>query len=313
MVRSVAGGFRIAGRPLPSPEEQREMDGWLWYVTPGYFRTFQIPLRQGRNFDGRDTPNSARVAVVNEFTAKRWWPDQASIAGEQILIGNPPQSYEIVGVAGDVRAWPRQEVGPQLYIPMSQNVQPAFADRLMSMRFQHFFVIRTSEDPHSVVAGIRSAIHDVEKDLPIERIQTVTEAIGRQFRPWHSALLLLSLTSGLSLLLAAIGIYAVLSYATTQRTNEIGIRVALGADRRSITWLVMKSGLVLTLIGALTGAAAAHGLTRFLVSQLFGVTPADPAALLGATVALIAVGLTACYLPARRACRIDTGSALRQD
>jgi len=314
MVRSVAGGFRIAGRPVPStPEEQREMSGWVWYVTPGYFDTFQIPLRQGRDFSERDTPTSTRVAVANEFMAKRWWPDQASIVGEQISIGDPPQSYEIVGVAGDVRAWARRETGPQLYVPMSQNVQSSYADRLMAMRLMLHVVIRTSTDPQSVAADVRSAMRDVESDVPLEQIQSMAEAVGRQFRPWRSALLLLGIAGGLSLLSAALGTYAVISYVTGRRTNEIGLRMALGADRQDVTWLVIRSGLVSILIGALTGTAAALGLTRFLASQLFGVKPLDPAAFLGAMAALIAAAMAASYLPARRACGIDPASALREE
>ena len=206
-----------------------------------------------------------------------------------------------------------QQVGPQVYIPISQDVRLSFADRLMSMRLEHYFLIRTSTDPTSVIADVRTRIRDVEGDVPLQRVQSITEVVGREFRPWRSTMLLLNLTSGLSLLLAAVGIYAVLSYTTRRRTNEIGIRLALGADRKRIILFAIRRGLVLILTGALAGAAAANGFTRFLASQLFQVTPADPVALLGAAVVLVAVGLMACFVPARRACRVDPVAALQQN
>jgi predicted permease len=294
MIRTISARFQIEGRGVPSPEEEKRMDGPLWYVTPGYFRTLRIDLRQGRDFDQRDSASSPRVAVVNEFIAKTWWPDRASILGERIQISPSRLSHEIVGVAADVRAWPLQQTGPQLYVPVSQNMQPVYADRLMLMRLQFHMLVRTSADPASVAGAVRSTLREVAEDAPLERVRPMTEVIGQAFRPWRSTMLLFAFTGGLSLLLAAVGIYGVISYATTRRVNEIGIRIAMGANPASVTWLVMKSGLVLIGVGALLGVSAAYGLTRFIASQLFEVRPADPSAIAGAALILVIAGLAAC-------------------
>lgn len=310
MIQTYAGRpFRIVGRAEPSSDEAGEMRPYRWWVTPDYFRTMGIALLQGRDFNAGDTLASPRVAIVNRFIADAYWPDQATPLGENILLDDQP--YEIVGVVDDVRAWPRTETGPQIYRPMAQNWAERYVHLFIGPRLSFAFLLRTHGNPASIADTVRFAFQDVEKDAPIRELRTMGEVIAGSSSSARSTMALLGASGLLALLLSAVGIYGVISYAATLRKHEIGIRVALGASRSAVEWLVMKRGMTLIVGGILVGSAAAYGMTRLIASHLFGVTPLDPLALAAAFLLLLLVALVACYLPARRAGQMDPVAALR--
>jgi putative ABC transport system permease protein len=196
-----------------------------------------------------------------------------------------------------------------------QRALPAWSkganDLYMGVRLSFYFVVRTRANPAELAAAIRNAIREVDQTAPVDQIRTMDEVASAAFSPWRSTMLLLGLFAGLAVLLASVGIYGVISYAATQRIHEIGVRMALGAGRGDVLLLVMKSGLLMALTGVVIGSGAAYWLTRLIESQLYGVTPTDPATFASVAALLLTVALVACYLPARRAARLDPIAALR--
>lgn len=292
--------FSIEGRPQTSGGGQ--VSARFFDVSAGYFGTMGIPLRKGREFTSRDAAESPLVAVVNETCARRYWPDSDPV-GQRMVLGPSKAALEIVGIAGDVQR-PRAGavVEPEIYWPNQQHP-----------RWASYFMLRTAGDPAAIGPAVRSRIGAIDKDVLIGSMRTMDERIGMSLRNPRFNTLVVAFFAMVALLLAAVGIYGVVSYAVAQRTHEIGVRMALGADRGTILRLVMWKVLWLTACGALIGLACALASGRLLTSLLYNVSPADPATLLGVSALLAFVAMVACFIPARRATKVDPLIALRYE
>jgi putative ABC transport system permease protein len=296
-------GFEIEGKVQPSTAKSQSAD----YVSasPEYFRVMGIPLLQGREFSRADGPSSARVAIISEAMARRYFPDENPI-GKRITFGFPPDGdapREIVGIVGDVRDVAlRQAPDAMMYVPYAQ-----------APFWGAVIVVRTPLSVATVGDSIRRVASRIDKDLPVTDIASMPELVDASVAQPRLQTLLLGLFSALALTLAAVGIYGVISYSVIQRTHEIGIRMSLGAQPAQVLRLVMGQGVKLALVGTAVGAAAALALSRWMRSLLFGVGPADPLTLVCVAILLVAVALLACYVPARRAMRVDPMTALRYE
>ena len=277
-------------------------------VSANYLKTMNIALRQGRYLDQSDNENSMHVAVVNETMARQYWPGQNAV-GRRFKIGDLNDDtpwIQIVGVVADVRQMGLDEpVKAEMYLPFRQDNSPWYAPRDLA--------IRTSSDTSSIVGAVRQIIREVDPDQPISNVATMSEVLGTEGEQRRMGMIMLVAFASLALLLASLGIYGVLAYFVTQHTNEIGVRMSLGADQRNILTLVLKKGLGLTLLGVGIGLAASFVLTRLMSSLLFGVKASDPLTFLAVPLLLIAVALVACLIPARRAANVDPMVALRYE
>jgi len=291
--------FNRTDRPLPNGD----VAGRYSAISPSYFRTLKTPLRAGREFNERDTPQSPGVAIINETLAKTYFAGEDPI-GKQLVIAylNERLTREIVGISADIKQdEPNSPTKPEVLVPFDQL--PWFGATL---------VIRTaSANPLSLERDVKRAILAVNKNQTISPAISVEQALFEQVAEPRLYTLLLGVFAALATLLAAVGIYGVMSYSVTQRTHEIGIRMALGAQARDVRTLVLKQGLALTLIGIAIGLAAAVGLTRVMTGLLFDVSATDPATYMLIAGLLTFVALLACYLPALRATKVDPMVALR--
>jgi putative ABC transport system permease protein len=296
-------GFNIVGNPALPPGTSTTAD--YATVSPDYFRVMRIPLLQGRFFSGQDSPSHPNAAIISETLARRYFPNQDPI-GRQMRFGFPPDSSvsrEIVGVVGDVRdAALSRKPGPMMYVPFAQA--PLYGGEV---------VVRSSLSASSVAAGIRQAVHSIDKDLPVTDVESFPDALGASVMQERFRTLLLSSFGGIALILAAVGIFGVISYSASQRTHEIGIRMALGAQQRDVLRLILGQGAKLALLGLGAGAVAALLLTRLMASLLYGISATDPLTFGAVTIVLLGVAVTACYIPARRAMRVDPMVALRHE
>jgi len=277
-------------------------------VSRDYFVTVGAQLREGRSFSASDRRSDSPVAIVNEPFAKRNFPGQSPL-GKRFKFGSLGDKgywYTIVGV---LKAIPEtgvlDEAKPAVYRVYEQ------CDQIGDLNAA--IVVRTSVEPASIVPAVRQAIWSLDKNQPLARIRTMEDIVDRQLSTSSESTALLGAFALLALLLASLGIYGVLSYAVTQRTNEIGVRMALGATPGEVLRLVVGQGMVLALIGAVAGVVGALGLTRLMSGLLYGVRPSDPATFAAVCLFLGAVALAASYFPARQASRIDPLTALRHD
>jgi predicted permease len=294
--------FVIEGRPAPRLGDEPGAD--IRVADPGYFPTMSIPLLAGRTFTEHDTAASARVVLVNETLARTLWPNENPV-GQRITMKDwgPPLTGEIIGVVGDVKGNGLDAtVGPMLYWPYTQFGQ-----------IFNTIVVRTDGDPLRFSAAVKDRIWSVDKDQPVSRVQSMDQVLSDSVSRRRLYAVLLGVFAWVALLLAAAGIYGVVSYSVAQRTREIGIRVALGAERVDVLWLIIAQAAKLALTGELLGILLALAITRLMASLLFGTSAADPLTFAGAPVVLSAVALAACYIPARRAIRVDPMVALRHE
>jgi putative ABC transport system permease protein len=274
-----------------------------WFdAGPNYFRTVGIPLQRGRFFTSQDTQETPRVVIINETMARRHWPNEDPV-GQRLTLLTHEMTAEVVGVVGDVQPFnPEEAPGPQLYWPYKQIP-----------RWVIVFAVRTGMDASAVLPEIRARLEAIDPDTEIWNTNTMEQLVGRELVRPRFNLLLIGLFAMLAVLIAAVGLYGVISYTVAQRTREMGIRVALGAQRGDILRLVVGKGMLLTFLGVVLGLGGAYVLTRLLVSLLVQVTPTDPVTF-AATAALLAmIALLACYVPARRAARVDPMIALRYE
>jgi predicted permease len=308
--------FTIEGVPPAKGDKYTGDEQWR-FITPHYFSALRVPLLRGRVFDQRDTGNSARVLLVNQAFAKKYWPKGDPI-GQRVTIGKglgpqfeePPR--QIVGIVGDVRENGLTGVdGAAMYVPESQTTDGL--TKLANSIVPLSWIIQTAGDPSSLSAAIQHEIRAVDSQLAASKVRTMDQVISESTARQNFNMLLLSIFAGLALLLAAIGIYGLMSYTVEQRTQEIGIRMALGANRGDMLKLVVRQGMLLSCIGVVIGLAASFGLNRFLADLLFGVKTTDPITYAGVALILIAVALLASYIPARRATQIDPMIALRYE
>jgi putative ABC transport system permease protein len=272
-------------------------------VTPGYFEAMQIPLLQGRLFTDADDSHAPSVAIVDADFARRFWPRQDPI-GKRVSGGDSGWQT-VVGVVGHVRHYALNVRGrEQIYFPQAQS---RFNIRAM------FVAMRATGDPAELANSIRRQAAQIDPELPVYAVKTMEELLGASVAEPRLNLILLGSFAGLALLLATVGIYGVLAYSVTQRTREIGIRLALGALPGDALLLVVRQGLLLTLAGVALGLAGSQALARFLSPLLFDVTPTDPLTYAAVSALLLSVALAACCVPARRAARVEPIVALRYE
>jgi len=299
-----ANGFTIEGR---QPEPGLVTNAIHRQVSATYFQTMGISLRAGRYLDDRDGQQSLPVAIVNESMARAYWANEDAV-GKRFKLGVPNAPWvTIVGIVADVRQMGMDvPVKAEMYLPYRQiSSHPWYGPRDL--------VVRTARDPMSLVSAVREVIRTVAPDQPVSNIATMEELLTRETGSRRLGMILLSAYAGLALLLASLGIYGVLSYLVAQQTPEIGVRLALGALQRDIFGLVLKKGAGLVLGGVTIGGIAAFALTRLMASLLFGVSATDPVTFLGISLLLTGVALAACFVPARRATKVDPMVALRYE
>jgi putative ABC transport system permease protein len=296
-------GWGIEGQPPLSAADRPR--AFLRNVSPNYFESMGIPVRKGRTFADSDNGNAPGVAVINETAARRFWPNQESL-GKRFKRGKTDSQapwMTVIGVVAPVSHTSLQVASqPEVYLPFQQN--PGLNLTL---------VARTTSDPKAFAGAVRREVSALDKDLPVSNMKFMNEIIGKSVAQPRVYALLLGIFAGLALILAAIGIYGVMSYSVTQRIHEIGIRMALGARPVDVLKLVVKQGMALALIGVFLGLIVSLALTRVLASQLYGVTPTDPVTFTAISVLLIFVAVIACSIPAVRATKVDPMIAVRYE
>jgi predicted permease len=274
----------------------------LNHVSPGYFTTMGIAVLQGRSFTERDNASAPKVALFNQTAARQYFGDQNPI-GARISLMN--ESYEIVGVVRDSKHnGLREEIPRLLYLPAFQPV-----DRLSQM----FLAARTGGDAPDIISAVRNEIRVAGKDILITKIATLSEQVDQSLQKERLISTLSIVLGSLALLLACVGLYGVMSYDVTRRKQEIGVRMALGAQTIDVLRLIVKQGMALALIGIGTGLVISSALTRLVKTLLFGVSPTDPLTFIMIATLLAAVALLACWIPARRATKVDPMAALRSE
>jgi putative ABC transport system permease protein len=293
--------FQIIGRPpFPSGEEP---DAQVRVATPDYFEAIGTSLRRGRLFNARDNAAASRVVLVNEEFARKFLSGQEPIGQRLNFGGGEKQTQEIIGVVADVKNDDLDEaVDPIAYSPFAQNPSATMS-----------LIIRGTHDPAQLASAARSEVQTLDPTLPFSNIKPLRQMIDERISPKRLMTYIFGVFGLIALLLASVGIYGVMSYAVTQRTHEIGIRMALGAQAVDVLKLVVQNGMTIALVGVAIGLAGAFAMTRLLASLLFKVTPTDLTTFAAVSISLIVVALIACYIPARRATRVDPLVALRDE
>jgi predicted permease len=303
-------GFWLGGGPQP-PQDQTSSA--MFYIgTPDYLRVMGIPLREGRFFTDQDTLASSPVVVIDDVMARHIFPGQDPVGKQINLMAVGP--VQIVGVVGHVKHWgldsdDTAKIRDEIYFPFMQVPDKFVPEAVAGLTL----ALRTAPDPLSVVSAVRAQVAGPTEDQPMYGVQTMEQIISGSLAERRFTMLLLIVFASTALVLAAVGIYGVMSYAVSRRTHELGVRMALGATRREILRLVVGEGMVLAAIGTAVGSTAALGLTRLMASLLYGVRPADPATLALVSLLLGGIALLACYVPAWRATRVDPMVALRYE
>jgi len=302
--------FNVAGRP-PATREQTPRAQYR-IATPGYFRALGIPLIAGREFSERDTAAAPPVLLINQQIAQRYFADRNPV-GEHLTIGDNnqgPRTLEILGVVGDVKQMGLENSPTfDIYLPLGQT----HADNVGFLRNNLHWVLRTATEPLALAAPVKRELQAIDRDVPASSARTMEQSLATVIAPRRFNLLLLGIFAAVALLLAAAGIYAVVAYAVTQRTQEIGIRLALGAQTKDVLRLVIAQSMRPALLGIGVGLLAALALTRLMAGLLFGVSATDPATFVVIGGLLMFIALLACWLPARRATKVDPLIALRTE
>ena len=297
--------FRVEGRPITTPDKWPAVNYRL--VTPNYFRAMSIPLLQGRVYTDRDGENAPRTMIVNQQLVHEVFPDENPI-GKRITFGstdanNQPYWFEIVGVVGNVRSLElREQPTAELYFSALQDFWPAMS-----------LVVRSSVEPESLAGSVRQIVNDVDKSVPVSNVKTMDHVVSESITQPRFNLFLLGLFSTVAMLLSAAGIYGVTAYTVTQRMHELGIRIALGAQVADVLKMILGQGMAVIGVGLVIGLVSAFALMRLLRSLLFGIGENDPVTFAAITGLLFLVALVACYVPARRATRVDPLVALRAE
>jgi putative ABC transport system permease protein len=294
----------IEGMALPKPGSFPHPDAHS--VSPGYLRTLGVPLLRGREFTDADQANSPLVGMVNAAIARQFFPNQ-DVLGKRFMFGHPkadpPRWITIVGIAADTKLYGLANPARlEVYLPLRQAVSSGMN-----------LIVKSAADPAALTSSIRGAIASIDKDQPIFAIATMQELVNSSISTRRITLILLGLFSALALVLAAIGIYGVISYSVAQRTHEIGIRMALGADGGGVLRMILAQGVKIAGAGVAIGILASFGLTRLMTKLLYSVSAADPVTFAAVAIVLVLVAMLACYIPARRALRVDPIIALRYE
>ena len=296
-------GLRIPNRPASAANEQPYANYTV--VSPGYFRAVGTPLLRGRDFLPTDVADAPLVAIVSRTMANKFWPGEDAI-GKAVGVPIVPTDMTVVGIVADVKHVSLRETPePEIYVPYTQKPWPS----LSTMRV----AVRGEGSPAALLSGVRAAVHAVDPDLPLANVATLSQVVDESVAQPRFSMLLLGSFAALALVLACVGMYGAVSYTVVQRTPELGVRLALGAQRRHIFGVVVGEGLRVALAGVAAGLAAAYGAMRLLASFLFGVAATDTATFAAMSAVLLAVAALACYVPARRAARIDPLTAIRAE
>jgi putative ABC transport system permease protein len=298
--------FQPEGQPPAAPGQEPTAD--YDFITPGYFNAMGVALVAGRQFSASDSAGTTPVAVVSETVARRYWP-RSNPVGRHLTIqarvysgqsAGASQPLEIVGVVKDVRNDDLWEPGQDIYVPYFQHPVPSV-----------FLVVRTAVPPLSVVPAVRDAVRTLDKELPVNDVSTMSEIVANTYGFIRFPMTLLWIFAAFALVLSAVGVFGVMSYAVSRRTQEMAIRMALGAGRRDVLRLVLRQGLSITMLGVAVGIVTALALSRVMAGYVYGIRATDPLTFAAAALVLIGVSLLACYVPARRATRVDPIMALR--
>jgi putative ABC transport system permease protein len=295
-------GIHLMDRPEPPQGQENIAD--IRYADPGYFTTMRIPLRRGRNSNTADGPKAPPVVLINEKMARQFWPTGDAI-GQRLKIDmwKPDDVVEVIGVVGDLHPNTLDdEIRPMIYYPLSQEPQRSLT-----------LVIRHASGVNGLGAQVRAAVREIDRGVPLTDVATMNARLNESMADRRYPMLLLAGFAALAVILASVGIYGVLSYTVGQRTREIGVRMALGARRGDVLRMVLGGGIRLTLIGVVLGAVGAAIAGRALGKLLYGITPTDPVTFAAVALLLTAIAAVACYLPARRATRVDPMVALRTE
>ena len=301
--------FLIEGQPTPATTDLP--DAVYRVATPGYFHTMGIRLLQGRDISAADTAGAPPVVVINQTMARTFWPSRNPLGQRIAFTGDKvPNWMTVIGVEKDpmLHDWTGKPY-PELYVAAFQD--QAFLGITGTHADYITLVVRTAGDAAALTSSVKSAIWSLDSDLPISNVLTMDSVIAEANAQPRFEMLLLGVFAAVALALAAVGIYGVISYSVARRTHEIGIRISLGASRKDVLMLIIRQGLALALVGSAVGLVSAFMLARLMTKLLYGVAPTDPATFAGVATLLIAVALLACYIPARRAMRIDPVSAMR--
>jgi putative ABC transport system permease protein len=297
--------FMVEGR-VPDPANRPI--AYYNVVSPDLFRTMDIPFTRGRPFDAHDVMKAQNVIIINETLARRYFPGQEPIGKRMTLNDETPNPKEedwatIVGVVKDTK--PRELNGEpvaEMYMPFAQDPHRSMA-----------VMIRTTNKPADIVAAVRREVRELDSNLPIYSIRTMDSVISESIATPRFRTSLLAVFAIVALTLAMVGIYGVMSYSVMQRTHEIGIRMAIGAQPRDVFRMVLGQGMLLTVVGLAIGLVGALALTRLMTTMLFGIKPTDPATFVGVAVVLAMVAVIACYIPGRRATKVDPVNSLRYE
>ena len=300
----------IEGRPAQQMADQPEVA--VRTISPGYIRSMHIPLLDGRDLSDSDTAGRPYAVLISESMAKRFWPKENPLGKHLTLTFLPDAPREIVGIVGDVKDSGLDVTDPvaMLYMPLGQLSTPLLGGWTS---FPMSLVVRTNSNPSSLTSAVTGAVHQVDSELPLLQIRTMQDVVGESLSQQRFNMLLLAVFAALALLLAAIGIYSVLSYSVKRRVREIGIRMALGAQVRDVLRLIVVEGMRPTLIGVAIGIAGALALGRVLANLIYGVKPTDPITFGAVAVLLVAVGFFASVIPAYRATRVEPMKTLRDE
>jgi len=305
--------FAIIGKPV-DPSKGQQGAGWM-HASADYYKTFRIPVKRGREFNVSDTASSPHVVIINEAFAKQFFPNENPV-GQQIAVAKgmgPPfeePARTVVGVVGNTHDSGLDQDTPPLMVVPDTQVLDAMTElnaKIVPLRW----AVRTHGDPRQLSNVIAEQLRQASGGFPVARIKTMDEIVSNTTSRQTFNMMLLSIFGAIALTLAAIGIYGLMAYSVQQRTQEIGIRMALGADRATIRKLVVWSGMKLALVGIVVGIAASFGLTRLIASFLFGVKTWDPTAFIAVPAILCAVAFVAVWLPAMRASKVEPMRALR--
>jgi putative ABC transport system permease protein len=283
-------------------------------ITPEYFSTMEIPLLQGRDFSANDSATAPSVVIISKSMADRWWPNQSPL-GQFITLDFVPNEVprQIVGVVGDtLQSRFQQQPNPTIYVPHVQQTTH-WQGPSWNMRAAMYFVMRTAGEPTAITDDMRRAVAEIDSSRPAGLIRTVEDYLSDQLSEVRVFMMLLGIFGVSAAVLAATGIYGVMAYAVAQRTREIGIRVALGANAGNVIRLVVRQALFVIAIGMVVGIAGAYALTRFLSNFLWQVSPTDPVTFTSVSVGLVLIAVLACLVPTRRAVTVDPTVALRHE
>lgn len=295
-------GFVIEGRPAPPNGQEPSTE--VVVIAPNYFQTMQIPLLSGRLFEEREFTKASSVVVISEALAREHFPNENPL-GKRITIHMKEENvpHEIIGVVRDIRQKNfLTNIRPMVYWPHAELAYGTMT-----------YMVRTQNDPMSLAVAAERTIHNLDKDLPVSDVRPMSAWLAQSTAKERFSSVLLTIFAVVALLLAAVGLYGVLAYSVTQRTHEIGVRIALGAKGTDIFKLILRQGMLLTCVGLVIGLAAAFGLTRLLTTMLFGVNATDPITFIAIGLLLLFVAFLACYVPARRATKVNPITALRYE